>query len=70
MARPTKKSTAEKISEQLDKITKTEELLVNLKKELKELEDQKDKEDMQMLLSKMKESKLTIEQAIELLQNK
>lgn len=70
MARPTKKSTAEKIREQLDKIMKTEELLVTLKKELKELEDQKDREDMHVLLSKMKESKLTIEEAIELLQNK
>lgn len=70
MARPTKKSTSEKISEQLDKINKTEEHLVKLKEELKELQEQKDKEDMVILLSKMKESELTIEQAIQLLQNK
>lgn len=68
MARPAKKSTSEKISEQLDRINKTEELLVKLKEELKELQDQKDKEDMQILLSKMKENDLTIEQAIQLLQ--
>lgn len=68
MARPAKKSTSEKIGEQLDRINKTEELLVKLKEELKELQDQKDKEDMQILLSKMKESDLTIEQAIQLLQ--
>lgn len=68
MARPAKKSTSEKISEQLDRINKTEELLVKLKEELKELQDQKDKEDMKILLSKMKENDLTIEQAIQLLQ--
>lgn len=68
MARPAKKSTSEKISEQLDKINKTEEHLAKLKEELKELQEQKDKEDMVILLSKMKESELTIEQAIQLLQ--
>lgn len=69
MARPSKKATSEKIKDQLNRIRETEELLARLNEELQELYSQKDKEDMEALLIQMKESNLTVEMAIELLQS-
>ena len=68
MARPNKKTTSEKIEDQIKKIKEAESFLAKLNEELRELYAIKDKEDMELLLMKMKESNLTIDKALELLQ--
>lgn len=68
MARPNKKTTSEKIEDQIKKIKEAESFLAKLNEELCELYAIKDKEDMELLLMKMKESNLTIDKALELLQ--
>lgn len=68
MARPNKKTTSEKIEDQIKKIKEAESFLAKLNEELRELYTIKDKENMELLLMKMKESNLTIDKALELLQ--
>lgn len=68
MARPNKKTTSEKIEDQIKKIKEAESFLAKLNEELRELYAIKDKEDMELLLMKMKENNLTIDKALELLQ--
>lgn len=70
MARPVKKTVYDRIDEKKNEIKKTETLLSKLNMELNELYSEKDKLEMELLLSKMKENKLDIKQALNLLQNK
>lgn len=64
MARPSKKSVYERITEQQNKILEAEELLSNLNEELQELFKEKDKLEMELLLAKVRERGLDIEQAL------
>lgn len=69
MARPTKKTVYIRIEEKIQEIRETEELLANLNKELQELYSEKDKLEMEQLLSAMKENGLSIDKAMALLQS-
>lgn len=69
MARPTKKTVYIRIEEKIQEIQETEELLANLNKELQELYSEKDKLEMEQLLSAMKENGLSIDKAMALLQS-
>ena len=70
MARPSKKTIYERINDKIMEIQKTEDILNKLNKELQELYSQKDKEEMEKLLAQVKESGLSIDKALELLQSK
>ena len=70
MARPSKKTIYERINDKIMEIQKTEDILNKLNKDLQELYELKDKEEMELLLFKMKENNLTIDKALELLQSK
>lgn len=68
MARPVKKNVYERIDEQKNKIQETETLLKKLNDELQELYAEKDDLEMRQLLKQMKDSGLSIDQAMKLLQ--
>ena len=70
MARPSRKNIYERINDKIMEIQKTEDILNKLNKELQELYSQKDKEEMEKLLAQVKESGLSIDKALELLQSK
>ena len=70
MARPKTKTVYERIEEKLNVIKETEELLVKLNDELKDLYTEKDELEMRQLLEQMKENGLTIDKALQLLKNK
>ena len=70
MARPKTKTVYERIEEKLNVIKETEELLVKLNDELKDLYAEKDELEMRQLLEQMKENGLTIDKALQLLKNK
>lgn len=67
MARPVKKTVYERINDKKDEILKTEQTLKRLQSELTELNNEKDRLEMQLLLAKMKENNLAIEEALKLL---
>ena len=67
MARPKTKTVYERIEEKLNVIKETEELLVKLNDELKDLYAEKDELEMRQLLEQMKENGLTIDKALQLL---
>ena len=64
MARPAKKNIYQRIEEQKNKIKETEKLLDVLDKELQDLCEEKDKNEMELLFAKMKENGLDIETAL------
>lgn len=64
MARPSKKSVYERIEDKKNEITKTEELLEQLNDDLQELFKEKDKLEMELLLAKVRERGLNIDQAL------
>ena len=68
MSRPVKKNVYERIDEQKNKIQETETLLKKLNDELQELYAEKDDSQMRQLLKQMKDSGLSIDQAMKLLQ--
>lgn len=67
MARIKTKSVYERIQEKQDEILKTEEMLKTLNYELQELFQEKDDLEMRLLLQKVKEKKLDITKALDLL---
>ena len=68
MARPVRKNIYERIDDQKNKIKETEKLLSELNEELQALYSERDKQEMELLFNKMRESGLTVDKAIELLQ--
>ena len=70
MARTAKKNVYERIEDQQNKIREVEEMLEHLKEELQSLYSERDELEMKQLFERMKESGLTIDKAIELLNNK
>lgn len=70
MARPSKKTVYERIEDKKNEIIKTEELLEKLNTELHVLYSEKDDLEMHQLLDLMKSNGLTIDKAVELLNNK
>ena len=68
--RPCKKSIDELIDKTKEDIKKYEMRLSGLKAQLKEYEEEKNKQEMSILYAKMKEQGMTIEEAINALMNK
>lgn len=68
MARKSTKSVYERIEEKKQNIKEVEEMLAQLNNELQELYSEKDDLEMRLLLSKVKESGLDIDEALKLLQ--
>ena len=64
MARPKTKTVYERIEEKLNVIKETEELLVKLNEELKDLYVEKDELEMRLLIAKVKENGIDIETAL------
>ena len=64
MARPKTKTVYERIEEKLNVIKETEELLVKLNDELKDLYVEKDELEMRLLIAKVKENGIDIETAL------
>lgn len=64
MARTAKKNIYEKIEEKKNEIIQAEEVLKKLNEELQELFKEQDRQEMELLLLKMKENGLSIEQAL------
>lgn len=70
MARPSKKNIYDRINDKKNEILKTEEYLVKLNNELQALISEKETLEMKLLLQKVKEAGLDIEQALNKLSNK
>lgn len=64
MARTSKKSVYERIEDKKQTIKETEELLTTLNEELQTLNLEKDDLEMRLLLAKVKEKGLTIDEAL------
>ena len=65
MARPSKKSIYERIESKKDEILNKEKELSELNKELEDLFSERDQEEMERLLAKVRESGLDIESALQ-----
>ena len=70
MARPSKKNIYDRINDKKNEILKAEEYLVKLNNELQALISEKETLEMKLLLQKVKEAGLDIEQALNKLSNK
>lgn len=64
MARPCKKSIYEQIEDIKLEISETEQRLISLKNQKKELEKQKTEQEMKLLYDRMKEQNMTFEEAL------
>lgn len=62
--RPSKKTIYEQIAEIDDQINATEQRLISLKNQKKELEAQKIQQEMKQLYDRMKEQNMTFEEAL------